>query len=360
MGIRFYCPQGHKLNVKEFQAGRKGICPYCGAKIEIPMESTRKSSKQERAERRAAGQVASPSGSTVATAPGQAPAPGGPSIETPMSSVASAESQLVMPVSAPQADAGAADRPPSAAPGSAPTGVPLPDVGGTADSTDSPPADAAAQTSTPESPQAPADPLAEAGDAVWYVRPASGGQFGPAGADVMRSWIGEGRVSPDSLVWREGWKDWQEAADVFPQLKADGPPSPFGDIPPATVTSNSTGLAGTGSTGFARPRRRSNKTQAIVITVLVLAVIALAVVFLIVLTGNSDAAEAKGWLGQSAAVPQEWDGRPGSRSRQTLDRPRSPTPQVFDEPAESAKFWRIRLQPFALRPSPELHHPFAA
>ena len=26
MGIRFYCPNGHKLNVKEFQAGRRGIC----------------------------------------------------------------------------------------------------------------------------------------------------------------------------------------------------------------------------------------------------------------------------------------------------------------------------------------------
>ncbi len=49
MGIRFYCPNGHKLNVKEFQAGRKGICPFCGAKIQIPTESTRPSTREEAA-----------------------------------------------------------------------------------------------------------------------------------------------------------------------------------------------------------------------------------------------------------------------------------------------------------------------
>ena len=48
MGIRFYCPNGHKLNVKEFQAGRRGICPFCGARTQIPTQSTRPSSKDHR------------------------------------------------------------------------------------------------------------------------------------------------------------------------------------------------------------------------------------------------------------------------------------------------------------------------
>src|SRR5215469_4761179 len=39
MGIRFLCPSGHKLNVKSFLAGKRGICPHCGAKFEIPFES---------------------------------------------------------------------------------------------------------------------------------------------------------------------------------------------------------------------------------------------------------------------------------------------------------------------------------
>jgi len=31
----------------------------------------------------------------------------------------------------------------------------------------------------------------------------------------MRTWLREGRITPDSLVWREGWRDWQDAGDVF-------------------------------------------------------------------------------------------------------------------------------------------------
>ena len=37
----------------------------------------------------------------------------------------------------------------------------------------------------------------------------------------MRKWVGEGRVSSDSLVWREGWADWRTASQVFTSL--DGP-----------------------------------------------------------------------------------------------------------------------------------------
>ncbi len=56
---------------------------------------------------------------------------------------------------------------------------------------------------------------------IWYVRPASGGQFGPAPGELMKTWLSEGRVSADSLVWREGWRDWQEAAQVFPKLRGN-------------------------------------------------------------------------------------------------------------------------------------------
>lgn len=40
MGIRFLCPNGHKLNVKSFLAGRAGICPHCGERFVIPDESS--------------------------------------------------------------------------------------------------------------------------------------------------------------------------------------------------------------------------------------------------------------------------------------------------------------------------------
>lgn len=36
MGIRFSCPKGHKLNVKLELAGKRAICPECGARMQIP------------------------------------------------------------------------------------------------------------------------------------------------------------------------------------------------------------------------------------------------------------------------------------------------------------------------------------
>lgn len=39
MGIRFLCPNGHKLNVKAYLAGERGICPQCDAKFLVPRES---------------------------------------------------------------------------------------------------------------------------------------------------------------------------------------------------------------------------------------------------------------------------------------------------------------------------------
>ncbi len=36
MGIRLFCPNGHKVHVKSFLAGKRGICPRCGEKFDIP------------------------------------------------------------------------------------------------------------------------------------------------------------------------------------------------------------------------------------------------------------------------------------------------------------------------------------
>ena len=36
MGVVAFCPQGHRVKVKDELAGRKGICPECGARFRIP------------------------------------------------------------------------------------------------------------------------------------------------------------------------------------------------------------------------------------------------------------------------------------------------------------------------------------
>lgn len=57
--------------------------------------------------------------------------------------------------------------------------------------------------------------VAEAPQAVWYVRPPSGGQYGPADANVFLQWIQENRISRDAYVWRDGWPQWMLAAEAF-------------------------------------------------------------------------------------------------------------------------------------------------
>jgi hypothetical protein len=153
MGIRFYCPNGHKLNVKDFLAGRKGICPTCGAKMQIPRHSIRRRSRHGEPKSAVEVQADSATGSKSASPP-----PG--TVEPP----------------------------------------PMPAI---------------AATSVLAS-----DPLSNASDAVWYVRPPSGGQFGPANSETMRVWLSEGRVGSDTLVWREGWRDWRAARSVFTQPSA--------------------------------------------------------------------------------------------------------------------------------------------
>jgi len=177
MGIRFYCPAGHKLNVKSFLAGKRGICPHCQAKFEIPTESDPSLLSGDSSRlTEAAANLSDASGPDLSTTP-------------------------VVPAAATLPSAAITE--------------PI------ADATKTPP------------PSTSHDPIADAPHAIWYVRPPSGGQFGPATADIMRTWISEGRVPKDAMVWREGWPEWQTASALFPGL-AHADPQAAPAIPTAS------------------------------------------------------------------------------------------------------------------------------
>jgi hypothetical protein len=166
--------------------------------MDIPLESTRPSSKRSRGKRRK-GEGSSPEDSSASSGVARAdqqPVAVSPPLEIGLSAPATSEAPIDLAV------AWAPDQP---SPTAAEAGPVL--RGGVHESAGAG-GSLAGQT----------DPFTEAPKAVWYVRPASGGQFGPANGEVMGTWVAEGRVSPDSLVWREGWRDWREAAAVFPQL----------------------------------------------------------------------------------------------------------------------------------------------
>lgn len=187
MGIKFNCPNGHKLNVKSFLAGRRGICPECDARFRIPMESGGVAELVQKGDR------------------------GGE------------ETQLTGAMQDEAADAmggylGAAS---FGQDFGSPLGTIVNSSPWTANTNADPMSPASgARTASPMGiyPTAASDPLSEDPQAVWYVRPRSGGQYGPAVAEILRDWIREGRVAGDSYVWREGWADWRSASSVFPQL----------------------------------------------------------------------------------------------------------------------------------------------
>jgi hypothetical protein len=99
----------------------------------------------------------------------------------------------------------------------------------------------------------------------------------------MRKWITEGRVSADSLVWREGWDDWLTASNVFPSLGSVAtPPVPA----PAPAAYAPASPAPTESNPSFRPRRRNSSSLAIT-TVVVLGLMSVALLVTLIVVMNS-------------------------------------------------------------------------
>jgi len=73
------------------------------------------------------------------------------------------------------------------------------------------------QSELPRMPRA----LADSPGAKWFVKPPTGGQFGPATSQLLMDWIVERRVTADSLLWKEGTPDWALAIQLLPELYPD-------------------------------------------------------------------------------------------------------------------------------------------
>lgn len=314
MGIKFYCPQGHKLHVKSFLAGKKGVCPHCGAKVRIPHESQRGHKEDdgspepeesdissEHGENRAlvagarevaqVGAVATPVATPVANQPQPLPS-AAPGLAEPLRRPA-APVQPALAAASPAPVVGGASLPmgtPAAVSAAVPVGSPR--VAAPADPVfavaPATPVAIASPTSVPAPlPAGPTvavpDPFADALNAEWYICPPSGGRYGPATSEILKRWIAEGRVTPDSLVWRSGWSDWRAASAVLPAMAAlasagrpgsGGPPpapiSPAVPVSPASggVIRDASKSAATAATSNYVAHKRSNSSLGVIIVVL--------------------------------------------------------------------------------------------
>jgi hypothetical protein len=125
-------------------------------------------------------------------------------------------------------------------------------------------------------------------DATWYVRPPSGGQYGPASNEILQQWIDEGRVASSALLWRDGWPQWREAAEAFPELAIRLPNGnvsskrqPDGSGPLAASGSPSPKLSGDPSVGTDR-RARSIRRIMLIGVLLALAATLIGVLVIVV------------------------------------------------------------------------------
>lgn len=272
MGIRCYCPNGHRLHVKSFLAGKRGVCPKCNARFDIPTETADEDSAASPSARpvndlaaetveveRLGGSNEDRGGVTRADRPNGTSKPRA-AVETRVENVAR---DSAVAESGRDVEHAASDQP----------------------STWLSAADRASDTGA-------GDPIAIAPDALWYVRPSSGGQFGPANADVMRRWVSEGRVAADSLVWRSGWADWKIAEVVFPGLATSRSLQTGSDVDPKAAAAPTSSIdemvAVPRFVDHRKPRRKSSSRKLITVVALSLLSIVLLVALIIVIASNSN------------------------------------------------------------------------
>ena len=183
MGIKFYCPNGHKVNVKSFLAGKKGLCPKCGVRVDIPLES-QIADDAPRIRGGAANDELEDSPEPYEANVGSATALAG------MEQGDDFSPGIDIPRMNPQRGGSGANSFYEKEPA--------------ADDSLLPPGSESNRSYT--------------GKAVWHVRLANGQQIGPLDDVGLQQWVSEGQLGDHDLIWRNGWPQWQPATAVVSQL----------------------------------------------------------------------------------------------------------------------------------------------
>jgi hypothetical protein len=220
MGIHFACHScGKRLNIKRELAGKRGVCPQCETRFRIPLQDSETSLAAEDSSDEV----------PVTSDPNSTPAAVA-SLATKATAAGSANAYVATSAQATSAQNTAAQ---------AKTSFGILDVDD---------------------------------DATWYVRPPTGGQYGPAGTMMLREWIDQGRVTASSLLWRDGWPQWRTASESLPEFAetlshSEAPPSTLPSTPArtsakaASIETVSTTFAGDANLGTERRQTQLRRTM---------------------------------------------------------------------------------------------------
>ncbi len=197
MGIVCRCPNGHRMKVKDRQAGKRGLCPTCGATFSIPAagggaaEGSRAPEGTPDHSQLPLARFVPLEPSVIATLPRAMPFNAARAAAPAAAAAAAA------------ATAAAAEPPESMEPyaETMPLGVD-PFAGGPSD--------------TAPSQLHPA--IADRPDLAWRIAFPGGEPSEPVDAATMQDWLAGGQAEGPELVWRADWADWQPVRTVFPEF----------------------------------------------------------------------------------------------------------------------------------------------
>ena len=192
MGIVCHCPNGHRVKVKDHQAGKRGLCPTCGSKFSIP--------------------------ATAEAEPQAAPgAPGVPDhLQLPLDRFVPLDPAVVatlpraLPFGAARAAAEAAAAQESLEPfaETMPLGTdPLAD-------------EVTAVWPTEAAGREWHAAIADRPDLSWRIAYPGGEASEPVDAATMQEWLVGGQADGSELVWRADWPEWLPVRGVFPEFFA--------------------------------------------------------------------------------------------------------------------------------------------
>lgn len=251
MGIRFQCPNGHRLHVKSQLAGQVGVCPHCQARVLIPTESQGAPAPPSTPDSGASSEI---DRSQMLPAAQQPSAPTPTSSEpTPVQSAPPQQATVPLPET------------PRAVPKAKPVARPVPLTG--QPPAEQPPAPAAVEPAdAPPPPPAPA-PIA------WHLQTNTGEQLGPGDHQTLNQWEAAGQLADDAHVWRTGWEAWRPVAEVRSELPLDGAPTPSKE--PAESAASK----------YVSNRKKAAQRQKYLAVILMVLVLVMAIAMTLILSG---------------------------------------------------------------------------
>ncbi len=194
MGICFFCPNGHPLNVKSDLAGKVGYCPKCRVKMRIPLQSMRDPHDKIYTGQPTAELVGSHS----------SPDSNGEGEKHPTNendNALDAQSANIGKDFSQDSDNEKLDV----------------SITGIDDSVLSRENEDVHSSENLMKGWKLEDLLGRR-EVLWYVISSEGQKYGPATGDILKKWVNERRIGPKMHLWCSLWKSSLEAGDIFPEL----------------------------------------------------------------------------------------------------------------------------------------------